>query len=144
MNLERFDQFHVWLVFAALLAQDRARWALAGDQLFVDLDLSEANLPPGTRMTIGTAVLEVVAQPHTGCRKFVDRFGLDAMKFVNSAEGRALHLRGLYAYAIASQSFDVLTSKCEVSLRRWSKPQLRAQVSVVGRDAVEHVRHEAS
>ena len=57
-----------------LLAQDRARWALAGDQLFVDLDLSHANVPPGTRLAIGAAVLEVAAEPHTGCRKFVDRF----------------------------------------------------------------------
>jgi hypothetical protein len=87
---------------AALVAQDRDRWALAGDQLFVDLDLSEANLPPGTRLAIGSAVLEVVKQPHTGCRKFVDRFGLDAMKFVNSAQGRALHLRGLYAKVVTA------------------------------------------
>ena len=92
---------------AALVAQDRARWALAGDQLFVDLDLSEANLPPGTRLAIGTAVLEVAEQPHTGCRKFVDRFGQDAMKFVNSAEGRALHLRGLYAKVVTAGTIAV-------------------------------------
>jgi hypothetical protein len=92
---------------AALVAQDRARWALAGDQLFVDLDLSEANLPPGTRLAIGTAVLEVAEQPHTGCRKFVDRFGQDAMKFVNSAEGRALHLRGLYAKVVTAGTIRV-------------------------------------
>ncbi|MGE3178444.1 MAG: MOSC domain-containing protein, partial [Vicinamibacterales bacterium] len=59
----------------ALIAQERARWPLAGDQLFVDLDLSAANLPPGTRMGIGEAILEVTAQPHTGCAKFVERFG---------------------------------------------------------------------
>lgn len=81
----------------ALVAQDRARWPLAGDQLFVDLDLSTANLPPGTRLRIGSAVLEVTAQPHTGCAKFVERFGLDAMKFVNSPVGRALCLRGINA-----------------------------------------------
>ncbi len=92
---------------AALVAQDQARWALAGDQLFVDLDLSEANLPPGTRLAIGTAVLEVAEQPHTGCRKFVDRFGQDAMKFVNSAEGRALHLRGLYAKVVTAGTIRV-------------------------------------
>ena len=92
---------------AALVAQDRARWALAGDQLFVDLDLSEVNLPPGTRLMIGTAVLEVAAQPHTGCRKFVNRFGPDAMKFVNSAEGRALHLRGLYAKVVTAGTITV-------------------------------------
>ncbi len=87
---------------AMLLAGDIRRWAEAGDQLFVDLDLSEANVPPGTRLEIGTAVLEVVAQPHTGCRKFVERFGLDAMTFVNSDEGRALHLRGIYAKVVTA------------------------------------------
>ncbi len=81
----------------ALLAQDRRRWPLAGDQIFVDLDLSVANLPPGTKLAIGSSVIEVTAEPHTGCRKFVERFGLDAMKFVNSPRGRQLQLRGLNA-----------------------------------------------
>lgn len=81
----------------ALVAGDPSRWALAGDQLYVDLDLSATNLPPGTRLAAGTAVLEVVAQPHTGCSKFVERFGVDAMKFVNSPTGRSLNLRGVYA-----------------------------------------------
>jgi len=80
-----------------LIAGARARWALAGDQLYVDLDLSAANLPPGTRLAIGSSVLEVTAQPHAGCRKFVDRFGLDALKFVNSPLGKRLHLRGINA-----------------------------------------------
>jgi hypothetical protein len=80
---------------AALVAQDRARWALAGDQLFLDLDLSGTNLPAGTRLAIGSAVLEVTAEPHTGCAKFVSRFGVDAMKFVNSPVGRELNLRGI-------------------------------------------------
>ena len=84
----------------ALVAQDPARWALAGDQLYVDLDLSAANLPPGTRLGIGTAVIEVTAQPHTGCGKFVERFGLDAMKFVNSPVGRELNLRGINARVV--------------------------------------------
>jgi hypothetical protein len=84
----------------ALIARERARWPLAGDQLFVDLDLSGANLPPGTRLSIGTAVLEVTAQPHTGCAKFVERFGLDAMKFVNSPVGRELCLRGINARVV--------------------------------------------
>jgi MOSC domain-containing protein YiiM len=79
----------------ALVAQTQDRWPLAGDQLFVDLDLSEENLPAGTRLSIGSAVLEVSAVPHTGCRKFSDRFGADALKFVNSPEGRQLHLRGI-------------------------------------------------
>lgn len=81
----------------ALVAQDRARWALAGDQLFIDMDLTDDNLPPGTRLELGSAVIEVSDQPHTGCQKFVARFGLDAMKFVNSPVGRHLHLRGINA-----------------------------------------------
>jgi hypothetical protein len=84
----------------ALVAGDRARWPLAGDQLYVDLDLSEANMPAGTRLAMGTAVLEVTPQPHTGCGKFVERFGLDAMKFVNSPVGRELHLRGINARVV--------------------------------------------
>jgi MOSC domain-containing protein YiiM len=79
----------------ALIAQDKSRWPLAGDQLFVDLNLAEENVPPGTRLAIGCAVIEVSPEPHTGCRKFVQRFGVDAMKFVNSPIGRQLHLRGL-------------------------------------------------
>ena len=85
-----------------LLAGSRERWALAGDQLYVDLDLSAANLPPATRLTIGSAVIEVTSQPHTGCDKFVARFGLDAMKFVNSADGRRLNLRGINARVVVA------------------------------------------
>ncbi len=84
----------------ALVAQDKDRWALAGDQLFIDLDLSEENLPPGTQLALGSAVIEVTAQPHTGCAKFVARFGLDAMKFVNSADQKQLHLRGINAKVV--------------------------------------------
>lgn len=84
----------------ALIAQDERRWALAGDQLYVDMDLSQANVPAGTRLAIGTAVIEVTTPPHTGCRKFVARFGLDAMKFVNSTVGRELNLRGINAKVI--------------------------------------------
>jgi hypothetical protein len=82
---------------AALVAQDGERWQLAGDQLFLDMDLSGENLPPGTRLALGSAVIEVSEAPHTGCRKFVARFGQDAMKFVNSPVGRQLNLRGINA-----------------------------------------------
>lgn len=82
---------------AALVAGSRPRWAMAGDQLFVDLDLSRANLPPGTRLSLGSAVIEVTAIPHTGCGKFSRRFGLDALKLVNSPAGRELNLRGINA-----------------------------------------------
>ena len=85
---------------AALVAQHKGRWPLAGDQLFIDMDLSEANLPAGTRLSLGLAVIEVTDQPHTGCGKFVERFGLDAMKFVNSTEHKALHLRGINARVV--------------------------------------------
>jgi hypothetical protein len=78
-----------------LVAQDKSRWQLAGDQLIVDMDLSVENLPPGTQLAIGTAIVEVTAVPHTGCKKFVVRFGLDAVKFVNSPLGKQLRLRGL-------------------------------------------------
>jgi MOSC domain-containing protein YiiM len=79
----------------ALVAQTENRWPLAGDQLYVDLDLSDSNLPPGTRLAIGSAVLEVSSLPHTGCDKFSARFGVEAMKFVNTPEGKQLHLRGI-------------------------------------------------
>ncbi len=84
----------------ALLAQQPQRRALAGDQLYVDLDLSVDNLPPGTQLAIGTAVIEVTAEPHTGCRQFSDRFGKDATHFVNSPEGKQLRLRGLNARVV--------------------------------------------
>ena len=84
----------------ALLAQARDRWPLAGDQLYIDLDLSDENLPPGTRVTLGSAVIEVTSPPHTGCKKFMARYGADAMKFVNSATGKQLHLRGINAKVV--------------------------------------------
>lgn len=79
----------------ALFAGERERWPLAGDQLYVDLDLSGEHLPPGTQLEVGTAVIEVTAEPHTGCKKFSARFGLEALRFANSPDGRALNLRGI-------------------------------------------------
>jgi hypothetical protein len=84
----------------ALVAPRRERWPLAGDQLYIDLDLSGANLPPGTRLALGSALIEVTDQPHTGCKKFVARFGLAAMEFVNSPLGRSLNLRGINAKVV--------------------------------------------
>lgn len=84
----------------ALVAQEKNRWPLAGDQLYIDMDLSKENLPGGTQLAIGTAILEVTPLPHTGCQKFVARFGLDAMKFVNSSVGKELCLRGINARVI--------------------------------------------
>ena len=81
----------------ALVAREKDRWPLAGDQLFIDMDLSQENLPPGTRLALGSAVIEVTDQPHLGCKRFTARFGLDALKLVNSPLGRQLQLRGLNA-----------------------------------------------
>lgn len=83
-------------------AGSRDRWPLAGDQLYVDLDLSTANLPPGTRLQIGEAVIEITDQPHTGCAKFTRRFGLDAHRLVNSPVGRELNLRGINARVVTA------------------------------------------
>lgn len=88
--------------FSRLIADDETQRSLAGDQLHLDLDLSEANLPPGTRLALGTAVIEVTAEPHRGCAKFTQRFGLDAMRLVNSPEGSDLHLRGVNAKVVVA------------------------------------------
>ena len=86
---------------AALIAGTPERRQLAGDQLFVDLDLSASNLPPGSRLRVGAATVEITAVPHRGCGKFLSRFGVDALKFVNSAVGRELNLRGVNARVVA-------------------------------------------
>jgi hypothetical protein len=85
---------------AALVAQEKERWPLAGDQLYIDLDLSTDNLPPGTQLALGEAVIEITPIPHNGCKKFTARFGLDAMKFVNSPVGKELRLRGVNARVV--------------------------------------------
>lgn len=82
------------------IAADQTQWPLAGDQFFVDFDLSISNLPPSTRLQIGTAEIEVTAEPHLGCRKFSDRFGRDAVMFVNSDQGKQINLRGINAKVI--------------------------------------------
>jgi MOSC domain-containing protein len=84
----------------ALVAGDKDRWQLAGDQLYIDLDFSAENLPAGTQLSLGSAVIEVSPQPHTGCHKFLSRFGMDAVKFVNSAVGKDLRLRGINAKVV--------------------------------------------
>jgi MOSC domain-containing protein YiiM len=86
--------------FMALIAQDENRWALAGDNLYVDLDLSTENLKTGQRLAIGTALLAVTAVPHNGCKKYARRYGEDAVRFVNTPVGKSLHLRGVYAKII--------------------------------------------
>jgi hypothetical protein len=85
---------------ADLVAGSRERWPLAGDQLYVDLDLSVDNLPVGTRLVVGEAAVEITAELHTGCAKFSSRFGSDALRFVNGAAGRPLRLRGVNARVV--------------------------------------------
>ncbi len=93
--------------FLSLIAQSEERWELSGDQLLIDLDLSIENLPPGTRLRIGSAVIEVSKKPHTGCAKFAARFGQDALRFVSTPEGRARRLRGANAKVVQSGAIRV-------------------------------------
>ncbi len=71
------------------------RWPLAGDQIYADLDISHETLPAGAQLRLGDAILEVTAKPHRGCAKFAARFGRDALRFVNTGEGRDLRMRGV-------------------------------------------------
>lgn len=87
-----------------LVAGERSRWALAGDQLYVDLDLSKENLPVGARLQLGSALLEVTEIPHRGCAKFAGRFGAEALRFVNTGVGRDLSMRGIYARVVVPGS----------------------------------------
>ena len=84
----------------ALVAQEKQRWPLAGDQLYIDFDLSVDNVPPGTRLSLGAAVIQITEPPHTGCKKFAARFGLEALKFISSPVGKQLQLRGVNAKVI--------------------------------------------
>ena len=91
----------------AHIAGDPARRSLAGDQLYLDLDLSPANLPSGTRLALGSAVIEITDQPHRGCAKFAERFGLESMRFVNSPAGQELRLRGVNAKVVVPGAVGV-------------------------------------
>lgn len=86
----------------ASIAVDRHRWQLAGDQLIVDLDLSIDNLPPGTRLQVGEAVVEVTEPPHTGCSKFAGRFGAEALGWTNGPTGRQQRRRGVHVRVLES------------------------------------------
>ena len=87
---------------SAAVSGGQERWALAGDQLYVDLDISVANLPAGTQLQLGEAIIELRAKPHTGCKKFSARYGLDALRFVMSPEGRELRMRGAHCRVVVS------------------------------------------
>jgi hypothetical protein len=93
----------------ALLTEVTQEQSYAGDQLYVDLDISVDNLPTGSRLAFGEpdaggAVLEISAKPHNGCAKFVARFGEEAMLFVNSEVGKQLRLRGFNARVVVTGS----------------------------------------
>jgi MOSC domain-containing protein YiiM len=91
----------------SLIAGEQERWPLAGDQLYVDIDLSLTNLPPGSQLAVGDAIVEVTEPPHTGCKKFVERFGMEAMQLVNSPRGRELNLRGVNAKVVRPGTVSV-------------------------------------
>lgn len=100
---------------ADAVAVTRDRWPLAGDQVYVDMDISKENLPPGTRLSIGDAVVEISEQPHTGCAKFAGRFGKEALRWANIGEGRDRRFRGVYAFVIEDGAFklgDKVTKLC--------------------------------
>jgi len=92
---------------AQAIAGSKERRPLAGDQLYVDLDLSIENLPAGTRLAVGDAVIEVTPEPHTGCAKFSARFGTEALKFVNKSPGRELRLRGVNTRVVTAGAVRV-------------------------------------
>jgi len=92
---------------ADAVAVSRDRWPLAGDQIYVDMDISKENLPVGTRLGVGDAVIEISEQPHTGCAKFSGRFGKEALRWANVGEGRDRRFRGVYAFVVVNGSFRV-------------------------------------
>lgn len=92
---------------ADAVAVSKDRWMLAGDQIYVDMDLSVANLPTGTRLAIGDAVVEISEVPHSGCDKFSDRFGAAALRFVNVGQGKELRLRGVNAVVVSGGQIAV-------------------------------------
>lgn len=92
---------------ADAVAVTRDRWPLAGDQIYVDMDISQDNLPAGTRLAIGDAVIEISETPHTGCAKFAGRYGKEALRWVNVGEGKPRRFRGVYAFVVDNGSFSV-------------------------------------
>ena len=100
-NVQRGTQLTIASTHLLALIADRERWPLSGDNLLVDIGLDQESLPAGSRLAIGdTVIVEISDEPHTGCAKFSARFGSDALRFINSPEGRELRLRGLNAHVI--------------------------------------------
>ena len=102
----------------ALVAREKRHWPPAGDQLYVDFDLSADNVPAGTRLSIGDAVIEVTATPHTGCKKYASRYGLDALKFISTPLGKHLRLRGMYAKVVRSGTIRAGDAVAKLQARR--------------------------
>lgn len=92
---------------ADAVAVTRERWPLAGDQVYVDMDISHDNLPPGARIRLGDAIVEISDVPHTGCNKFSGRFGAEALRFANVGVGRDNRFRGVNAFVVEGGSFSV-------------------------------------
>jgi MOSC domain-containing protein YiiM len=90
-----------------LIAGDRSNWPAAGDNLFLDMDLRPENLPPGQRIQMGSAILEITDTPHNGCAKFVERYGRDATVFVNTGAGKEYRLRGIYGRVVKDGTISV-------------------------------------
>jgi len=86
----------------ALMTENCDQWQLAGDQLYIEMDISKNNLPSGSQLKVGSALLKVSEKPHTGCKIFSERFGLDALKFISSKQARELSLRGINTSIIKS------------------------------------------
>jgi len=126
--------------FIELIAgPDRDAWALAGDQLYVDLDLSISAMPAGSRLTIGDrALIEVTDQPHNGCAKFAARFGRDAHKIVWSEEGQRLRLRGLNARVLVGATIKTGDA---VRIPRRRRPAWSPNVSARTNSRSEHLVH---
>lgn len=91
----------------AAIAQERDNWPPAGDNLFIDMDLTPDNMPTGQQLAIGSAIIEITGTPHTGCSDFIARYGRDACLFVNTGEGKRLRLRGIYARVVRDGKVSV-------------------------------------
>lgn len=98
----------------AAICPEKDRWALAGDQLYVDMNLGYENLPPGAQLQLGETLLQVSEPPHRGCNKFSARFGVDAMRFVNSEAGRELNLRGINAVVVKAGKVKLGDLLCKI------------------------------
>jgi hypothetical protein len=125
------------------VARERERWPLAGDQLYLDLDISRESLSPGDRLLIGATVLEITSKLHAGCGMFTERFGYDAIRWVNSREGRELRLRGIYARVVQPGTIRVGEAVLVQRVGKLAACPLRWRSGVI-RQARRRLRREPS